>query len=343
MRPSVAILITACNRPAELEKTLALLEDQSYSPLQIVVIDDASTTPLETRLKQRFPSVTFWRNPRNLGYIASRSYGMSNLDADYIVSLDDDSAFISPDAIAKAVAIMEAQPRTGALTFRVHNSPDPPSTVEPMPQRIVKSFIGCGHMLRRSAIQKVGGYRDFFFYYYEENEYSIRLMDGGFAVLFVPEIVVHHRESQIGRRHSRVLGYSIRNSLWTVLLNFPFPAVVPEFLWKAGVGTFECLRTGKLGACVWAWSSFWLGMPRVLRLRKPISREALRRYNAVRFTDIGSVEQLETARNLTFGDLWRWFRSDWLRRRRARPFWDRKPGGVGVSRIATFGDPDRTA
>lgn len=339
--PLVSVLITAYNRPDELRATLRALREQRYPALELLVIDDASATPLEPVVREAWPDARVWRNARNLGLIASRSLGMTRAAGEYIITLDDDSHPVDRDAVARAVARMEREPEVGILAFRVHVAPEPPDLSRgSAPEQYTFGFIGCGVMLRTSVAREIGGYRDYFEYYKEEAEYALRVIERGYRVLYVPDLAVHHRMSPVGRSAARIAAYSFRNSIWTALLTLPMPLVAVEVPWKAAVGALEMARQGDPRWFAWALWSTVRGVPRALRDRAPLSPAGTRAYQALRFREIHSAEALREARPPSWGERWRWFRTVWVRRRRPRAVWDRREGLIGDGAWTTSTSPD---
>lgn len=327
--PRVTVLITAYNRADELRATLRELRRQDYPNVELLVIDDASPVDLEPVVRQEWPEARYWRNVTNAGYIVSRSVGMSRANGEYVLTLDDDSHLVDADAISRAVARFAREPELGVIAFRVHEGLEaPPATVVPAEQ-YTYAFIGCGEMMRARVIRDVGGYRDDFEYYKEEAEYALRVLDRGWRILYFPEVVVHHRMSPIGRSTARIAAYSFRNALWTVLLDLPLPMVAIELPWKTAIGGVELVRRGSVRWFAWAIGSTLRGLPRVLRDRAPMSGETARVYQALRFRRICTADALVEARAPSWRERVDWFRTVWLRRRRARAFWDRRPGGLG--------------
>ena len=330
--PLVSVMIAAHGRPDELRHTLGLLRDQSYQPVEVLVVDDASPEPLEPVVREVWPDARVWRHPRNLGLIASRSELMRAARGAFLLSLDDDSHLIRPDAIAVAVERFAREPQLGAIACLVYEGDAPPADGRvALDERYVTSYVGCGHVLRAAAVREVGGYRDFFEYYGEEAEYALRLLDRGWRIVLCPQLVVHHRVSPVGRSTARIARYSFRNSLWTLVLNVPFPRVLLELAWKAVSNAVETVRVGWPRGYVWALASCVRGLPRVLRLRRPVGRDTLRAYDALRFGTVRDPDELAAARGLTAGAAVRWLWTVWRHRRRARAFWARPGAGIGKS------------
>src|SRR6185503_7202429 len=105
----VLIGITTHNRADILAKSIQSALDQDYPNKEVAVFDDASTddTPL---LKERFPTVRWYRENSNQGYLYARNRMMSETDADIYFSLDDDAWFLAGNEVSVGVDIMRARP-----------------------------------------------------------------------------------------------------------------------------------------------------------------------------------------------------------------------------------------
>ena len=297
----VTVLITAKDRPEELRFTLGTLREQTHRPLEIMVIDDGSAQSLESVLGDDFPEVAFIRHQRSRGLIASRSAGFTIAGGDYLVSLDDDSHFCDAGAIDLAVRRMERETDIGVLAFQIVES-----KAHCRPDRSSQScyshlFVGCGHMLRREAVRRVGGYMDCFEYGAEEEEYSLRLLDDGWKVLYFPEVVVDHRVSAIGRRRGKILAYTFRNSVWTLFLRTPIPYAVAHAFWKSMLHFSNTIREAEFG---WFWWGLWdciRGLPRMLRQRQPVRLQTFLLSRTLRRRGIRTAEDFEAARESAAG------------------------------------------
>jgi GT2 family glycosyltransferase len=335
--PRVAIVITARNRASELLVTLRKLKTQVYRNFTVIVVDDASEETLEGIVRSEWPQAVFIRNEVRQGLIANRSKAMKMADGEFIVSLDDDSCFTDPGDLEKAVARMLSEPQLGIVTFLVCQGTDLiPERETGVEERYVASFVGCAHMLRSSVVAQLGGYRDFYFYYAEESEYSLRVWDAGWRILFFPEVLVHHRISPIGRRDSAILRYSIRNNLWTTILHMPLPRVVLQVAWRLISYSFESLRLLRPGVFLAALGSVIWGLPTVLALRRPISADTLRILDVIATRAVRSGGELSSAPTPPLTTIVKDFYFRWKDRPRARSFWDRKPGDVGRTPTTVF-------
>jgi glycosyltransferase involved in cell wall biosynthesis len=92
----VLIGIVTRNRHGILPKAIESALRQRYPRLQVAVLDDGSEddTP---QLRSRYPAVRWIRWEHSRGYLEARNHLMSDYDADFYVSLDDDAWFINED------------------------------------------------------------------------------------------------------------------------------------------------------------------------------------------------------------------------------------------------------
>jgi len=270
--PLVTALIVTRNRPDELRLTLRRLQEQDYEPIELIVVDDNSDQPLAGIVAQEWPTGKALRNDKNLGPSESRSLGMGLARGLYILSLDDDSCLTDPQDLKRAVLRMTAGPQIGALAFLIHNGPLPPESAEHAGQEcLLHTFIACGAMIRAEVVRSLGGYHNFYGYYGEENEYALRMIANGWSVTYFPSVVVHHRVSPLGRPQGRMWALSLRNNIWTIALHLPARRVPVEICWKLAVGLWDATRLLRIHWLGWACGSAAAGLPRILKLRKPIS------------------------------------------------------------------------
>jgi GT2 family glycosyltransferase len=330
-KPVVTLLITAKDRPDELRRTLQELREQRYPALELLVVDDASTISLEPVVRSSWPNAQFFRNDTVRGLVANRSFGIRVARGKYILSLDDDSHLTSPDDLASAVDRMEKEEEVGIMAFLIHHGTECPPVVIRPAERYVHTFVGCGNLIRKQVVDTIGGYRDFYFYYGEEAEYSLRALDEGWRILFFPSVLVHHRVSQTGRVGYRILRYSFRNILWTVVLNMPWSRVLVEGSWKLAVFAWESLRLGEVRAFMHAMASFAGGLGTVIHNRKAISPRTLRVYDALRFREVVDFQRVEEEGGLSWRELRNWFARSRSQRLRAPSVWQTKGHAKGTS------------
>ena len=89
----VSIIIPSYNRVELVERAIQSVLNQSYSNVEIIVIDDASDVDIKPRL-EGYDKVKFYRNEENRGACYSRNRGIKEARGEYINFLDDDDVLL---------------------------------------------------------------------------------------------------------------------------------------------------------------------------------------------------------------------------------------------------------
>lgn len=118
-RPLVSIVITNFNLGAYLPETLASIVAQSYSNIEVIVVDDCSTDveskriidELKTKETARFKVL---QPITNIGLGAARNFGIARTSGSYVVSIDADD-LIRSDFIQVCVSALENNPEYDIL------------------------------------------------------------------------------------------------------------------------------------------------------------------------------------------------------------------------------------
>lgn len=274
----VLVGITTRNRASILPTAIASALAQDYPHIDVAVLDDGSTDGTPT-LQKRFPRVQWRRHDAAQGIIESRNQLMRDTTAEFYVSLDDDAWFMRGDEIALAVARMQADSTLGVVAFDILSPDRPHPTTRKSPEPSAM-FIGCGHLLRLSAVRAAGFYASSpGTYGSEEKDLSLRLADLGFRIEFLPGIHVWHDKAWQDRDFFPIHRSGVCNELVMTLRRCPLPdllLVLPlklvSYLWfwirrpsffSAGcAGVFQFLR--HVGATV--------------RSRRPVRRSTFWRF-----------------------------------------------------------------
>lgn len=135
----VTVLVAAYNAQDYLGECLDSLVAQTLKDIQIVCIDDASTDRTPRILEDyagRDSRITVIRCDVNSGQAVARNKGIEIADGDYITMLDADD-LLSADALEKAVSVLDSNPETGSVLFRLVKFDD--NGEYPYPMRSDKS------------------------------------------------------------------------------------------------------------------------------------------------------------------------------------------------------------
>ena len=275
--PLVSILIVTWNRRDEVGRSIESALGQTYPNVEIVVIDNHSQDGTAEFIARAYPSVRLIRAHRNLGCPTGRNLGFSNCRGQYIFSLDDDG-WLQEDALEISVRSAMADPKTAVIMSRIREQ-DQTGEVHCLPEGLdspvyLGHFIGCCFLIRKAALDEVGGFQEDYFRQSEEEELALRLMDAGWTVKFEPDSVMNHAPSPSGRNLNTFLYYQLCNTLKTGLRTWPFPwnllraiSIARRAVWLGIVRRLPLLPLRILWCLL---SEPW----KSLRLRKPVRRKA---------------------------------------------------------------------
>ncbi len=198
----VSVIIPTCDRPKELERAIRSVLEQSYAPVEIIVVDDASTVDHESLL-QKYPEVTLLVNSENKGQSYSRNRGLEAANGAFINFLDDDDEMM-PQKIEKQVTVFRSSddPDLGMVTchafdgrFGSHRQVNN-AVRGNIRKKLLSRFRvrGVETMLyRKEVFDKIGGF-DESLRAHEEYDLMIRA-SGHFTFDFVDEVLSREHSS----------------------------------------------------------------------------------------------------------------------------------------------------
>lgn len=175
--PVVTVLCLCYNHARFVAEAIESVFEQTYSPVQLIVLDDGSTdnsTLVIEQLVANKPEVKFIRHPKNVGYCASLNDALRYAKGEFIIDLAADDVLlptriqVGVDALANhgsqygvhfSDAILMSE--TGE-TLSIHSSRHPHSTI---PQgdvyvHLINRYFICPPSLlfRKNVIDRMGGY-----------------------------------------------------------------------------------------------------------------------------------------------------------------------------------------
>lgn len=228
---SVLIGITTKNRHEVLPNAIHSALAQQFSQLHVAVFDDNSSDNTPS-LKEQFPTVHWETSTQTRGLVYGRNKLMREARTKYFCSLDDDAWFVTPDVICTAVNYLNKHNNVAAVAFDIL-SPDSADMRNRAKPFETANFIGCGHILRLSAVQEVGYYDTYpFLYGSEEKDLCIKFLDKGYQIMYMPGVHVWHDKINLARDEKGKYLSLVCNDLVFIYRRAPFIFLIPGLLLK---------------------------------------------------------------------------------------------------------------
>jgi len=228
--PLVSIVIVNWNRKDDLKECLESIRKQTYTNIEIIVVDNHSTDGTIEMIRKEFPEVKLIVMPdSSYGACETFNIGFANATGEYVVIMDND-ALLEKDWIEKSVKEFENDEALGCVAGRVLNY----YTKEDWgfwlyglddawkdKEFYTTVFVGCSTIIRKEIINKTGGYPTDYFLYWNEAALGAEIVNAGYKIKYVPNIIAHHKVSQTQRPGKKGYYYGVRNGYWYYWKYYP--------------------------------------------------------------------------------------------------------------------------
>ena len=105
----ISVIIPTYNRKKTLARAIRSVFNQSFSPFEILIIDDGSNDGTEEWVKENFQNIKYiYQN--NHGVSSARNIGIENAYGDWVAFLDSDDEWL-PNKLYKQVKSIESNPK----------------------------------------------------------------------------------------------------------------------------------------------------------------------------------------------------------------------------------------
>jgi N-acetylglucosaminyl-diphospho-decaprenol L-rhamnosyltransferase len=299
---TVAVVIPSWNSVDLLPRCLSSLERQGVGA-ETLVVDNGSTDGTVAYLQRE--GVSHVALPRNTGFAAAVNLGAARVSAPAILVLNAD-AVLEPGALGILLDALEGDPSLGGVQPRILQLEDggegdaPGARLYSVGQRLsrdgrafeegageeqgentqpgeVFGVCGAACLLRRELFDRLGGYDERYFAFYEDVDLNVRARIAGWRFAYVPEAVAWHlgnaswmaEAPRPGAWNARLVA---RNRIATQAKFIPLRALprilaveVGSLARAAGQRRLRATLRGKLEGLRW--------LPAMLRERRRLSRE----------------------------------------------------------------------
>lgn len=236
MKLQLAIIVVNWNGGEFLRRSLeSVSRFPPHLDYEIIVVDNASTDGSREWLASLGDRIRLIANAENVGFGRANNQAFAATEAPMLFLLNSD-AELQEGAIDRLIATLGEDEHIGVVGPRLINSDgtlqpsvwrNPLTPVEMittafslyklMPRRMrgdlllgfhwdhakrrrAQMLSGAALLVRRKVIESVGGFDESFHMYGEDNEWAMRIVRGGWWMLFEPDATVMHHQGQSSAR-----------------------------------------------------------------------------------------------------------------------------------------------
>ena len=219
------------------DDTLACLTSVDRSTLQpahVLVVDNGSNDGSVQAVRDRFSAVEVVELGENVGFGRANNlvaeHFLADREATHLFLLNNDAA-IAEDTLARLVTATERDKGVGAAVPKIyiadsqrclwyaggaidwkqgsarHRGMGEDDRGQFDQSEGVSFATGCGLLLRRAVVERVGLFDPRYFFFGEDVDLSLRLLGAGYTILYCPEAVVWHKVGHSVRQRGGAFVY----------------------------------------------------------------------------------------------------------------------------------------
>jgi GT2 family glycosyltransferase len=298
----LSVVIPNWNGARFLPVCLEALRRQTYTPLEVIIVDNASTDGSPDVIKRDYAWVKLIELPTNTGFTGACNAGMRAAQGEIVALLNNDTE-ADPGWAAAVMDAFARRPEVGSVASKmllfdkrdhIHTAGDL-FTIDGRAQnrgvwqrdvgqyeREEYVFSACGgsSAYRRVMLDQIGLLDDDFFFSGEDVDLGWRANLNGWRCLYTPAAIVYHHLSATGGGVTASF-YDGRNLIFVLIKN------LPGALWRKYAGLILRAQARQAWAAIRAWRGAAaraklrgmiagiIGAPRMFRKRRAV--QALRR------------------------------------------------------------------
>jgi GT2 family glycosyltransferase len=238
--PLVSVITVNYNQPSVTEALLrSLAEVNTYSNIEIIVVDNGSDPDPVPRWVECYPHVRFIRSERNTGFAGGNNIGIRQAKGEYLFLVNNDTE-VTASLIGLLVETLERRSSVGMVSPKIHYY-DHPGMLQYAGYTPVNPYTGRNHcigqfeqdrgqydhltgptayahgaamMVRRSAVERAGLMGENYFLYYEELDWCTRVREAGFEIHVNMQALILHKESvSVGKKSALKEYFMNRNRI----------------------------------------------------------------------------------------------------------------------------------
>lgn len=207
--PLVSVICLCYNHKQFVREAVESVLQQTYSNIQLFVVDDASTdgSPEKIqKLKDEYPSIEILMLETNIGNCAAFNRGLGLVKGDYVIDLAADDMLLSDrikigverlEALGEKYGVHYSDALLVSETGEMIKKHSENVTIVPMPtgnvyDKVIQHYFICSPtmMMRKKVLDELGGYDETL--HYEDFDFWVR-SSRNYLYDYSPEVLIKKR------------------------------------------------------------------------------------------------------------------------------------------------------
>jgi GT2 family glycosyltransferase len=207
-----------------------IFQSNLRSSAEVIVVDNGSSDDSVSRAKESFPQVTVIEAGRNLGFAAANNRALQQAKGEFVLLVNTD-ALLEKGCAQSLSYVMESDSSVGmagpqllnadgslqtsyeatptlatetlnrSLLKRLFPAKFPGKHRRPSEPEQVETLIGAVMMIRRQALDQLGGFDEDYFFFMEETDLAVRMRQAGWKVVHDPRAEAVHLQGATAKTH----------------------------------------------------------------------------------------------------------------------------------------------
>lgn len=285
----VSVIVVNWNGKEHLEDCFTSLKKQTYVPLEILLIDNASIDGSVEYIRECFPKVNVFINPENSGFGPAVNRGVEQAKGEYVLFLNND-LYLDEQCVENMARMIE-EDKVGAVVPKILYFNDKnrinsfgnlinylglacPKYIDGDDRshmQVEETACGGIFLVKRELFRQVGGFDQDFFMYHEDHDLSWRIRLLGKKLMVNPKAVMYHKYHF--SKDPKKFYYSEKNRLQLLLKNYQLKTLLltfPALILVELAELYFALTTGWFILKMKSYLEIVLLLPTILKKRSVI-------------------------------------------------------------------------
>ncbi|NII23647.1 glycosyltransferase family 2 protein [Pseudoflavitalea sp. X16] len=247
-QPFISIITLNYNQTDVTCDFLASTRNLKYRNFEILVCDMASAVDPTPKIETgNYPNTRLLLSKENLGFAGGNNWGMRQAKGDFMFIVNNDTV-VTDNLLDELLKPFYEDDSIGVTCPKIKYF-DQPNVIQYAGFNPMNNFTGrttsigtheedkgqydtsgitygahgCAMLVKKEVIEQVGMFPEKFFLYYEEWDWSARILKAGFKIWYTAPAVIYHKESlSVGKANPMKVYYHTRNRILYMRRNARF-------------------------------------------------------------------------------------------------------------------------